>query len=366
MAANFFKDIINPKFGQIAPLDISDNGKVLIISDFHMGNGSRTDDLNKNAELLTEILEDYYLPNDYHLILNGDIEELQRFSLSAVKSRWKNLYAVFDRFAEKNKLYKNLGNHDESLIFERKYPYKLYNAVHIKTGVLPIYVYHGHQSSKMYDKYNNLISLGIRYFLKPFGIKNISAARSPHKRFYVEKEAYKFSMENNCVSIIGHTHRPLFESLGRFEYIKFEIERLCRDYPSAGEVKQEMIAKEVANLRYELGKLKRSERRDILRQSLYGDEFPVPCLFNSGSAIGNKGINAIELDNKNISLVYWYNEGEGKQFVGRGGYIITKIDNSSASRAVLNEDQLEYVEAKIRLLGNGNKIDSREQLTMSN
>ncbi len=359
MATTFFKDIINPHFDQKALLDIRGGGKVLVISDFHMGNGGRNDDLNRNALLLTKILEDYYLPNDYFVILNGDIEELQRFSLSVVQNQWKKLYDVFDRFAEKDRLFKNIGNHDEGLIFERKYPYKLYNVVQIETGTLPIYVYHGHQSSKMYDKFNNLISLSIRYFLKPFGIKNISSARSPHKRFYVEKQAYQFSMEHNCVSIIGHTHRPLFESLGRFEYIKFEIERLCRDYPSAGGTEQERIAKEVATLRYELGKLKRSERRDILRQSLYGDELPVPCLFNSGSAIGKKGIIQF-FNKKNISLVYWYNEGEGKQFVSRGAYDIFKIGHSSARRAVLNEDQLEYVEAKIRLLGSGNKITERE------
>ncbi len=167
-------------------------------------------------------------------------------------------------------------------------------------------------------------------------------------------------MENNCVSIIGHTHRPLFESLGRFEYIKFEIERLCRDYPSSSGIEQEKIAKEVANLSFELGKLKRSERRYILRQSLYGDDVPVPCLFNSGSAIGKKGINAIELDRENISLVYWYNEGEGKQFVSRGAYNIVSIKDSSARRAVLNEDSLDYVEAKIHLLGDRNKIIGRK------
>ena len=177
----------------------------------------------------------------------------------------------------------------------------------------------------------------------------------------MERQAYKFSLENNCISIIGHTHRPLFESLGRFEYIKFEIERLCRDYPSSGGADRERIEKEVSALRFELGKLKRSERRDILRQSLYGDELPVPCLFNSGSAIGKKGINAIELDNKTISLVYWYNEGEGKKFVNRGGYNIMKLDGTAARRVVLNEDQLEYVKAKIHLIGNGNKIARRDQ-----
>ena len=102
MAASFFKDIINPQFDQMASLDIRSGGKVLVISDFHMGNGGRTDDLIRNASLLKDLLKEYYLPNDYHLILNGDIEELQRFSLSAVQKQWKKLYSVFDRFAEKN------------------------------------------------------------------------------------------------------------------------------------------------------------------------------------------------------------------------------------------------------------------------
>ena len=169
----------------------------------------------------------------------------------------------------------------------------------------------------------------------------------------MEKQAYGFSRNNNCISIIGHTHRALFESLGRFDYIKFEIERLCRDYPSSHEGDRERIALEVAALRQELGKLKRSERRDVLRQSLYGDELPVPCLFNSGSAIGRKGINAIELDmeNQSIALVYWFAEGMGKRFVSRGFYNVEKLEDTPYRRTVLNQDRLDYVHARIELLG---------------
>ncbi len=87
MATTFFKDIINPHFDQKALLDIRSGGKVLVISDFHMGNGGRTDDLIRNASLLKDLLKEYYLPNDYHLILNGDIEELQRFSLSCLRKK---------------------------------------------------------------------------------------------------------------------------------------------------------------------------------------------------------------------------------------------------------------------------------------
>jgi predicted phosphodiesterase len=342
--------MVSPRFNPAAVLDISQGGKVLIISDFHMGAGRR-DDLAENGPLLTEILEEYYFKNGWYLVLNGDIEELHRYSLGAIKSRWPLLYKVFDHFASENRLFKTLGNHDEDLLFEKGYPYPLYNAVRIETPSIPIYVYHGHQSSRVYTDYNNLLRVGLRYLLKPFGIRNISSARSPYRRFYVEKQAYRFSLENHCISVIGHTHRALFESLGRFDYIKFEMERLCRDYPAAKGEKRERIAAEVRALRIELSKLRRSERRDVLRQSLYGEEMPVPCLFNSGSAIGKKGINAIELDQEDIALVYWFSEGKGKKFVSRGWYKVEKIPGSPYRRTVLNQDRLSFVQARIELLG---------------
>jgi predicted phosphodiesterase len=350
-AAPFFADMINPRFNDYGVLDLSSGGNALIISDFHMGNGGRTDDLLRNGDLVGDLLELYYYPRGWHLILNGDIEELQCFSLDKIRSRWGRLYEIFDRFAAEGRLYKTLGNHDGGLIFEKDYPYALYNAVRIETGLIPVFVYHGHQASKFYSDYNHVIRLLLRYIFKPFGVMNVSSARSPHKRFHVEREAYAFSLKNACVSIIGHTHRPLFESLGRFDYIKFEIERLCRNYPRLSPAEQSRTAEEIRILCFELGKLKRSERRDVLRQSLYGDELAVPCLFNSGSAIGKRGINAIELNRENVALVYWYTEGEGKHFVSRGGYKVEKLKNTSRRRAVLNTDTLECINAKIQLLG---------------
>ncbi|MDR2186030.1 MAG: metallophosphoesterase [Treponema sp.] len=347
---SFFSDIIDPRFNPAAVLDISRGGRILVISDFHMGSGRR-DDLEYNGELLMALLEKYYFNGGWYLVLNGDIEELARHSLGVIRKRWSELYRIFDLFAAQNRLYKILGNHDEDLIFERDYPYPLYNAVRIETGHLPCYAYHGHQASRIYTRYNSLVMVSIRYFLKPFGIRNISSARSPYRRFYVEKKAYDFSIKNNCMSVIGHTHRALFESLGRFDFIKFEIERLCRDYPAARGEDRERIAREVAALRQELGKLKRSERRDVLRQSLYGDEIPVPCLFNSGSAISRRGINAIEMDNREISLVYWYTEGAGRKFISRGWYPVEPLPGTPYRRSVLNHDRLDYIKARIELLG---------------
>jgi len=360
MASSFFTDMISKRFNPAAVLDLtaqgpdeahsSGCGKVLIISDFHMGIGSR-DDFHYNGEIVRKVLEEYYFKNGWFLVLNGDIEELAKYPLPDIRTEWAGMYRVFDLFASAGRLYKILGNHDEDLIFEKNYPYPLYNVVRIETPLIPLYIYHGHQSSRVYTDFNNIIRLSLRYLLKPFGIRNISSARSPFRRFHVERHAYNFSLNNNCISVIGHTHRALFESLGRFDYIKFEIERLCRDYPSSrGEVRLH-IAHEVSALRQELGKLKRSERREGIRLSLYGDdELPVPCVFNSGSAIGRKGVNAIEVDSENIALVYWFAEGRGMKFINRGWYKVER--HAGCCRSVLNQDKLDYVKAKIELFSN--------------
>jgi predicted phosphodiesterase len=315
-----------------------------------MGGGGRRDDFQTNGEFVGRILEEYYYKNGWYLVLNGDIEELAKFSYAEIRKVWEQMYRVFDLFEAAGRLYKIIGNHDEALIFEKDYPYTLYNVLRIETGLIPLYVYHGHQSSRLYTYFNDIVSLGLRYLFKPIGIMNISSARSPRRRFHVERQAYNFSLSNNCISVIGHTHRALFESISRFEYIKFEIERLCQDYLSSSGKERERIAQEVSALRGEMGKLKRKERHAGL--TLYGEGIPLPCLFNSGSAIGKKGINAIEVDAKNIALVYWFAEGRGMKFISRGWYKVEKF--AGCCRAVLNQNHLDYVKAKIELFSNGN------------
>ena len=101
---SFFFDMLNPHFDSTAALDISGGDKVLVISDFHMGCGSR-DDLSYNGAMLAGILEGYYFQGGWTLVLNGDIEELQRYSLASIREQWPSLYRVFDLFAAENRLY---------------------------------------------------------------------------------------------------------------------------------------------------------------------------------------------------------------------------------------------------------------------
>jgi UDP-2,3-diacylglucosamine pyrophosphatase LpxH len=347
---SFLTNMASRHFIPDLTLDLTScGGRALILSDLHMGTGKR-DDLADNGDLLVSLLEDYYFPQGWYLVLNGDIEELQRYSLERIMKSWKRLYAVFDLFAGQNRLYKLIGNHDDELLLDKSYPYPLYDVIRIENGVIPAYVFHGHQLSYIYSKYNKVLRAGIRYVLKPFGIKNVSSGRNSNRRFHIEKAAYNFSINMRCISIIGHTHRPLFESFGRFDYIKFEIERLIRDYPASSEEKRRLAETNVMALRRELGKLKNKERQDVIKHNVvYGDEIPVPCLFNSGCTIGKKGLHAIEISCEDIALVYWYTEGKGRRFISRGGYDIEK--NGNNRRAILNRDRLDYIYARIKLLG---------------
>ncbi len=350
MVRNFSQNPLITLMERIPTWHLKKGEKLVVFSDLHMGGGGRADDLLHNGQLLKELLGNYYLPRGYNLVLNGDVEELQRFPLSRIREQWRSLYEIFDAFNQEDRLYKILGNHDEVLRFVPNKPYQLYDGLKIDTGSLEFHIYHGHQSMARYERASFFIGFLLRYIATPLGIRNIANRRRIRQRFAIEKAAYDYSLEQKVVSIIGHTHRSLFESLSRYDIIKFEIEGLCRNYTRADEQEQAKIEQEVLALRHELEKLTKKQRRTSLHPSLYGNVLPVPCLFNSGNCIGKKGINCIELDSERISLIYWYHRGASKKFVQRGGYSIEKIENSDIRKVVLNTDKLKYIAARIRLL----------------
>ncbi len=71
---------------------LSEREKWVIVSDLHMGNGKGGDDFRINADLFANALEKHYLRHGFGLVLNGDVEELLRFSRKAIaRSRKENL-----------------------------------------------------------------------------------------------------------------------------------------------------------------------------------------------------------------------------------------------------------------------------------
>ncbi len=333
-------------------IPIDKNDKWVIMSDWHLGNGGDRDDFNKNSDLVPAVLENYYLDRDFNLILNGDIEELQKFSLKSIKKEYAHLYALLDLFQEKGQYIKLVGNHDFDLFVEAEFPnHLLLSAVKLDYHGDVLFVFHGHQATNLFEKYNNLLGFLFRYLVKPIGIKNMSTAYQSKRKFSVEKKVYHFSSQHKIVSIIGHTHRPLFESMSKIDTLKFRIEQNCREYPGAGKKKKIKLEQEIYKLRSELDDFYQKNKKLGLRSSLYASNILIPCIFNSGCAIGKRGLTAIEIKKGNIYLVHWFDIKKSKKyFHSYEHYEPKRLENSNYFRMVLNKDHLDYIFTRINLL----------------
>jgi hypothetical protein len=91
---------------------------------------------------------------------------------------------------------------------------------------------------------------------RPLGIKNYSFSYDSRKPFQLERQVYTFSQRQKVISCIGHTHRPLFESLSKEDSLRFELERRLRKFPKLKkEGQRKKAAKIIAYLKSELDHL---------------------------------------------------------------------------------------------------------------
>lgn len=334
-------------------LPVDPSGRVVIISDLHAGDGGRRDDFLHNAPLVHDVLEKHYLDGGYKLVLNGDVEELQNFSMPTVLGAWPKLFELFRAFEDRGALTKILGNHDEDLAHYRG-PYPLdgprHWAMKLLMGGEQLLVFHGHQASNFYQFFYKPCAKFMRYVASPLGFKNISVSQDDTRRIKLERRVYEFARRTGLLTVIGHTHRPLFESLSKADSVKYQIERLCREYGRAAAWKKQAIGWEIKRLKEELHSALARKEGDGSLASVYDQDLVVPCLFNSGCAIGKRGITAIEIVNGNISLVHWLGGDQHPDRFDTDDSHPKRLGDTPYYRVVLRRESLEYVFARIRLL----------------
>ncbi|MCK5736849.1 MAG: metallophosphoesterase, partial [Spirochaetaceae bacterium] len=287
------------------------------------------------------------------LILNGDTEELHKFKCNHVYRAWKNIYSQFDLFARDDRLIKTVGNHDSRLIMDLKshHPYKMDTVIRLTGLDYPVLIYHGHQVSALYERFNDISRIGVRYFAMPLGIMNYSVAYDSRKRHYMEKRIYKYSRQEQIVSIIGHTHRPLFESLSMAETLRFRIEHLLTRYSKATAEQKLEIEQEIKEYRKDLLEWRSNKHRPDLQSGLYDeDDIPVPCMFNSGTVIGKRGITCLELTRGKIRLMHWFDDETDEQYVDRRNRHLKTLPGGHIHRLELRQASMEYVMNSLRLL----------------
>jgi predicted phosphodiesterase len=327
-------------FAAAPRLPLPDSARLVVFSDLHLGNGGPRDDFKINAPLVHAALEDWYLARGFGLVLNGDIEELQRFRFDDIHARWGGLYALFESFRARTALYKIVGNHDEALLFRERdgVDRDLLAGIRLERGGDTLFLFHGHQATIFFERFNTL------------RIRNFPVALESQKKYRTEHRVYGFSAARKILSVIGHTHRPLFESLSKIDAIRFKIEQLCREYPAATLGDQAGIVAEVDGLKLALERLWEDDREDGLRSSLYNDRISVPSLFNSGCAIGKHGVTAIEIADGGIALVHWFDRYQGSRHLEAGDALAEQLGTAGFYRTVIKEDRLDYIFARIRLL----------------
>jgi predicted phosphodiesterase len=317
--------------------------RVVVFSDLHMGGGRRRDDFLPNGELLAAALRRYYLPGRFTLVLNGDVEELQRFHLPQVRRQWAGFYALLEQFARLGRLERLVGNHDAELSLLRD-PYpapRLLESLRLVRGRDSLLLFHGHQASFLQTHFLGLAAAVLRYVVNPLGIHNWSVARSSRRRFRVERRVYAFARGQRQVVLIGHTHRPLFESLSKLDSLRFRIENLCRQIPAAAR-RRPGLERELALRKEELERVLARRGRDP-GGSLYNWPLLVPCLFNSGCCIGKRGLTGLEIAEGSVALVHWFDPS-------RSRHSGEPLAGTPYRREVLEQEPLDYLFTRVRLL----------------
>ena len=324
----------------------------MIFSDLHMGDGTAKDDFRQNSEIFKASIKGYYLNRDFNLILNGDVEELQRFSLSKIRKKWDEIYEIFKQFNDRQQLFKLIGNHDLALCLPQKHEseFMIHHSLTLQSKFGDLLIFHGHQASMTYRKLNKLVGYTLRYLANPLRIKNYSVSHDSRKQYTIEKRVYHHASFRKHLSIIGHTHRPLFESLTKAERLKYRIEQLCRKYVKANAEAKKPIKKMIKSHKKELRKIFANQNAINFHSNIYHSIFHIPCLFNSGCVIGKRGMTCLEIEDNKVALVHWFDKKISDKYLDKRGYEPERFEETDFYRMVLNRESLNYIFSRINLL----------------
>jgi len=296
------------------PFDIN-NDKFIFFSDVHKGDRQKgSDDFERN-EVIYCIALDYYLKNDFKLVLAGDIEEGWECDFDKIIDCYK--HTAFEKekgFVDKGRYYRIYGNHDCDLA-EKANVDKFLRPVLGNIEVYPalfigdkIIVVHGHQGDLHSDRGAKISRSVVRNLWKfaqnVFKFMNNRAAENNKIRSKRDQCLYEWAKMKKLLLIAGHTHRGMFESYSKtYQLFEKKLE-LINQLEKTTDIAEKLLIKEaikkieqiIAESREELGKDKTSSRLE---------ENPVPCYFNDGCCVHTNGISGLEIDKGVIRLVKW-------------------------------------------------------------
>jgi UDP-2,3-diacylglucosamine pyrophosphatase LpxH len=211
LLSSIIQENLEKTYTRASRIDLDKQSRLLVLSDFHLGNGKRRDEYRKNAFLVETILREWYLPRGYALVLNGDIEELHRWQLPTVSRCWEDLYKLFGEFKKGPGLYKIQGNHDSSSGFHWKSG-RSEAEMEVNRDILPslllryddheMLVLHGHQASLYNSPFRHKMNrFFLRYLAHPLHINNIKRDFLSDKPLKAEQRIFEFAREKGILAI---------------------------------------------------------------------------------------------------------------------------------------------------------------------
>lgn len=183
-------------------IDIRDK-KILVISDLHLGDGTKSDDFqfhkNKRIKHAEKKLLDWIQSIDVDLlVLAGDIEELWQH-------KQKKVHRVYKKFFEFLKTHDHIrivGNHDIQVLGRE--------SLVLRYNDTSIYIAHGHQGNKQMR--NPLLKLIVRIIALVEKIfPNIDELSKFAFKTKEEGRTTAFAetrLQKHDIVILGHSHQP--------------------------------------------------------------------------------------------------------------------------------------------------------------
>lgn len=280
-----FQKRMDEVFKKAFVLPLTCNSKYVLMSDCHRGDGSWGDNFLKNQVIFLTALQ-FYDKNCYTYVELGDGDELwENASLSQIVEVHTRVFQLLSKLYRENRFYMIYGNHD---ICKKRKKYTTQNCTHYycesercKKELLPnlqvyegiilkdkenmcdIYLTHGHQADFLNYELWPLARFLVRFLWHPLELIGVrdptSAAQNNRKKKAVEERLSKWANKEKKVLVTGHTHRPMFPEQGEQYY------------------------------------------------------------FNDGSCVHPKGITAIEIVKKRLTLVKWtyQTRKDGVVYIGK-------------------------------------------------
>ncbi len=288
------------------PFDIT-RDRYVIFSDLHLADRVHgIDDFARNEMIYCHALQSYY-DQDFHLVLNGDVEEGWEARPRKIRQAYRDtVYAMERKFADRGEPWhvRIYGNHDNIWSNPekvRKHLWPELGEVKVYPGLRlgeNIFIAHGHQGELISDSgawiSSQAIRFGWRWFQRLTRLTSARAATNHLIRNERAQKLYDWASGTGKLLIAGHTHKSMFGYLPEHNSMINHLKRLesnlhVNPNPFQAQATIEHLKKAVSK-----GKRRRHSGADRL-----------PCYFNSGSCVHTNGITAIEIDRGEIRLVRW-------------------------------------------------------------